>query len=105
MAKRYKEPDKLALDMMKCKADGYGCHYGHWKAAQEQVQIEKKEEIPEGWMICTHCGKPFKPKVKRVQKYCEPNCANKASRIRRREKHKEYQREWRARQKEGADNG
>ena len=105
MAKKYKEPDKLALDMMQCKADGYGCHYGHWKAAQDPVRIVKKTEIPEGWRVCEYCGKPYKPKSKRPQKYCQPYCGTRAQREKDKAKRNEYQRKWRAKQKEGADNG
>lgn len=101
MAKRYKEPDKLALDMMQCKADGYGCHYGHWKAAQDPVQIVKKQEVPEGWRVCEWCGKPYKPKTKRAQKYCEPYCATQALR----ERDLERKRKKREAQKAGAYNG
>lgn len=77
MAKR--EPDNLALDMIQCKKDGYGCHYGKWKAMQEEVIIEKSEALPEGWKICQNCGKPFKPGYHGDrQRYCEYYCQKEA---------------------------
>ena len=74
MAKR-KEPDKLAKDA--AAALEAGMSYGKWKVLQAPVKIEK-QEIPEGWKLCAYCGKPFKPRAKANQKYCEPICANRA---------------------------
>lgn len=104
MAKK-KEPDKLALDMIQCKKDGFGCHYGAWKAAQDNpVKIEKEEnEIPDGWRVCEWCGKPYKPKTKRPQKYCECACQYEAAKERGRKKHTEYMRQYRA--ERGVQNG
>jgi hypothetical protein len=43
-----KKLDNFTKDLIQCKADGYGCHYGAWYAAQNRpVVIEKKGEIPE----------------------------------------------------------
>ena len=97
MAKK-KELDKLSLDMIECEKAGYGCHYGAWKAAQENLAKEEKKEseIPEGWLICQCCGKPFKPKTKRAQKYCEANCASAANCKRYRQKRREYMRKYMA---------
>ena len=75
MAKR--KMDKLSLDMIECKKAGFGCHYGAWKATQDNPVIVKSE-IPEGWQVCQYCGKAFKPNVKRIQKYCEVGCQKKA---------------------------
>ena len=94
MAKK-KEPDKLALDMIRCKADGFGCHYVARIATQESpVAFEPKPgEIPEGWRICEHCGKPYKPYSRRAQKYCEQGCQQAASYARRdKAKYAEYYR-------------
>lgn len=102
MAKK-KKLDKLSLDMIECEKAGYGCHYGAWKAAQEEkaraekVMVEKKEpEIPEGWLVCQHCGKAFKPKTKRPQKYCQFNCQYEAQRERYRQSRMECMRKCRA---------
>ena len=89
---RKKELDKLSLDMIQCKKDGYGCHYGTWRADQDRpVVIEKKDAIPEGWIACKHCGKYFKPYSKR-QQYCEISCQKAAQKIRDGDKWNEYYR-------------
>ena len=93
---RKKQLDKLSLDMIQCKKDGYGVHYGKWKANQKPVEIEP-DDTPDGWRVCAHCGKPFKPKTKRIQLYCEAYCQMEAQRERYRLKHAQYQREWRER--------
>ena len=99
MAKK-KEPDKLALDMMQCKKDGYGCHYGDWYAAQNRpVVIEKKEVVPDGWLVCQRCGRVFKPKTKRKQFYCDAMCQRAVQIEKDRAKAIERQREYRERKK------
>ena len=101
MARRYIGPDQLALDA--AEALKAGMSYGRWKAMQSNpVQVE--QESPEGWKECVLCGKLFKPS-KGNQKYCEFNCQRIAREARRREKHNEYNRKWRAKQKEGAVDG
>lgn len=82
MAKKKKEPDKLAQDAAAALAAGMS--YGKWKGLQPPVKIEK--EIPEGWKICEYCGKPYKPTTGRPQKYCEANCTNKAFQERHKQK-------------------
>ena len=98
MAKK-KELDKLSLDMIECEKDGFGCHYGKWKALQAEGMIERK--IPEGWRVCERCGKVFKPTTKSVQKYCEYNCQRAAADERHREKNRERQKAYRERKKAG----
>ena len=98
MAKKKKELDKLSLDMIQCKADGFGCRYGQWKAKQDRpVIIEKKEEYPDDWKVCPHCGKSFKPPRKGKQIYCEYFCQKAAQEIRRKEKNRERQARYRER--------
>ena len=101
MAKK-KELDNLSLDMIRCKADGFGCHYGHWKSLHENTKKEVEEATQEGWCICQRCGKAFKPKARRVQKYCEASCQHEAQQERYREKNRdravEYYRRKRAEQ-------
>jgi hypothetical protein len=94
-----KEPNKLALDMIQCKKDGFGCHYGAWMAVQNRpVVIEKKNY--EGWKVCPHCGKYFKPNhPNNRQIYCELNCQKAAQRERDRAKNAEAQRRYVARKK------
>lgn len=93
MAKK-KELDNLSKDMIKCKKDGYGCHYGAWKAAQKRNDVKRKDEIPEGWLVCNHCGKPFKPKTKRKQLYCDVACQRAVQLAKDKEKRTEYHRRY-----------
>lgn len=55
MAKK-KDLSPLDLDLIQCEKDGFGCHYGKWKATQETKKVEKEE--PEGFVIrvCQNCG-------------------------------------------------
>ena len=64
-----KKTDKLALDMIQCKKDGYGCRYGAWKA----TQATPAPGIPEGFKACKRCGKLFKPRTAN-QVYCNDEC-------------------------------
>lgn len=93
MGRKKKEPDKLAQDAAAALAAGMT--YGKWKAMQDQpVVIEKKEtEIPDGWITCKRCGKPFKPYSKK-QLYCEAGCQKEAQSERDRGKYKEYYRSY-----------
>ena len=74
--------DNLSKCMIQCEKDGFGVHYGRWRAAQENVQIVEK--VPDGWRKCKHCGKPFKPYNN--QQYCEVRCQYLASRERERQR-------------------
>ena len=76
--------DNLAKDMIKCKKDGFGVHYGKWKAMQPPVKISKKKELPKGWKECPVCGKYFKPNNWQ-QRFCEVGCRDKNYESRRRE--------------------
>lgn len=75
MAKK-KEPDKLSQEVAAALATGMS--YGKWKAMQNPVKITKS--LPEGWIKCAWCGKPFKPATKRRQRYCESFCQRAAQR-------------------------
>lgn len=98
MAKK-KEMDNLAKDAAAALAAGMS--YGKWKAMQDSVKIEKKDETPENWLICQYCGKPFKPKTRRLQKYCQAYCQNEAYKEKYREKDRERKREYMARKRAG----
>lgn len=69
-----KKVDKLAQDVSKAIAAGMS--YGKWKAMQQPVKTENG--IPEGWLVCQHCGKAFKPKTKRGQRFCDYYCQQQA---------------------------
>lgn len=85
---RKKKLDKLSLDMIQCEKDGFGVHYGRWKALQEPVKIVPRTETPDGWRKCEWCGTPYKPSNKGVQKFCQAYCQISASqdRIQKRKK-------------------
>ena len=59
----------LDLDLIQCEKDGFGCHYGKWKATKEP-----KQPIYENTKICKYCGKPFIPHKQKNQLYCDINC-------------------------------
>lgn len=80
---RKKKPDKLAQDAAAARAAGMS--YGKWKALQSEP-VKEKKGIPEGWLVCKYCGKPFKPKVKRNQIYCEAYCQAEAQKERDRQR-------------------
>lgn len=73
---RKKKLDKLSLDMIQCAKDGFGVHYGRWKATQEIVVPVKDETLPKGWKICEWCKKPFKGVVNK--RFCDEICRRKA---------------------------
>ena len=92
-----KQLDKLSLDMIQCEKDGYGVWYGRWKATQP-IKKPEPPELPDGWKVCLHCGKHFKPKVKQ-QKYCEVYCGYKERYSRYGKSRAEYIKEYRAKKK------
>lgn len=61
--------DNLSKDMLRCKADGFGCHYGHWKA----LQAEKDVQAIPSTAKCKYCGGEFAPR-RRNQLYCSDVC-------------------------------
>ena len=89
--------DNLARNMIQCEADGFGVHYGKWKATQPVVEIQKPE-IPEGWKKCEYCGKPFKPI--RGKRFCDVDCRRKAYDHSEKGKaiRREHTRRWKAKQ-------
>lgn len=102
---RKKQLDKLSLEMIQCEKDGFGVHYGRWKALQNPVKIEPPG-LPEGWLICKQCGKPFKPTTRRKQFYCGAVCGNAATQAKHREKKLIQMKEYRERKKaEGKGGG
>lgn len=87
--------DNLAKNAMLAKEAGMS--YGRWKALQYQQQPKKEkkpDEIPEGWVHCEHCKKPFKPKTKH-QRFCESNCQQQAFYLRNHERELEKMRIYR----------
>lgn len=71
--------DKLSLDMIQCEKDGYGVHYGAWRAAQEakkaQTPPQAKCDQPERYKyICQKCGKEFYATNGKPRKFCSDQC-------------------------------
>ena len=104
MARKKKFMDNLAKDAAAALAAGMS--YGKWKAIHGDTRDANEsieEPVPEGWRICEHCGKPYKPYSRRPQKYCDSVCQQDALRKRDREKYlarsREYQRRKREEQK------
>ena len=89
MAKK-KELDNLSKDMIRCRAEGFGCHYGDWKIGNWNTKEKVEEVAPQGWLICQRCGKSFKPKTKRPQKYCDAVCQREATIERNMDKKRAY---------------
>ena len=77
--------DNLSKCMIQCKADGFGCHYGAWRATRGDVLVVK--ENPDGWKKCEWCGKPFKPYNQ--QRFCEAYCQERAAYERYKQRKKE----------------
>lgn len=103
MGKKKKEMDNLAKDAAAALAAGMS--YGKWKAIHGDTrcdtQAASEEAVPEGWYICQHCGKPFKPKSRRQQKYCDSVCQQDAKYERDREKYRTRNREYQRKKREG----
>lgn len=81
-----KKHDKLAQDAAAAKAANMS--YGQWKATQT-IPVVITKGIPDGWLECQYCGKPFKPTMKRRQFYCEAYCGRMAQQERERIKRQE----------------
>ena len=95
-----KKLDKLSKDMIQCAKDGFGVHYGRWKATQEVVAPVKVDKTPKNWKTCPVCGEKFKPKGGKV--YCSDHCrytANLDKEWERREKNRVYLQEYRAKKR------
>ena len=90
--------DRLARNAMLAKQAGMS--YGQWKALQPRVPIVKEEKIPDGWILCGYCGKPFKQK-RSNQQYCDVYCRERGYY----EKELANQRRYREKRKAGAKNG
>lgn len=99
MARKKKEPDKLAQDAAAALAAGMS--YGKWKAMQDKpVVIEKKaDELEPVKKICKYCGKPFIPRSYRSQLYCDIYCQQEEKKERNRQKEVQRVQAWREKKK------
>lgn len=91
--KKQKQPDRLSQEVSLALAAGMS--YGKWKAMQNATRIEKKSDIPDGWLVCQWCGKAFKPKTRRPQKFFQTYCQREAYKETYRAKNTKYMREYR----------
>lgn len=68
--------DKLAADMIQCRKDGFGCHYGKWKALQPSVFVkrEPKKKIDDVSKKCENCGSEF-ISYRKGKRFCCESCA------------------------------
>lgn len=73
MAKK-KDLSPLDLDLIQCEKDGFGCHYGKWKATQQAKKAEAKEPKLIIKRICENCGIEFVRNDNRPCKYCCDEC-------------------------------
>ena len=84
-----KQMDKLALDMIQRKKDGFGVHYGAWRAAQYEKNKGMTPAKPKGYKhTCVHCETEFYTRVNRKQKFCCDSCREEYYRIKKREEYK-----------------
>lgn len=54
--------DNLSAEMIQCKKDGFGCHYGKWKALQAVAPVKAEPQTPvldDGRKVCEGCGSEF----------------------------------------------
>ena len=86
--------DKLAREAMLAREAGMT--YGKWKALQPKE--EKPKGIPDGWIRCKCCGKPFKP-LARLNIFCEIGCREEYYRDNHKAKKAEYMEQYRAEKK------
>ena len=93
--------DRLSRDAMRARQAGVS--YGKYIAMKaEEPEIEAEDEIPEGWIKCKFCGRPFKPYDKRML-YCDSICRQKSNAPRNRERRREKY--WEEKAKRGAEDG
>lgn len=64
--------DNLAKEVLLAKRARLS--YGKWKALQPTAPVAKTETIPEGWLRCLYCGRPFKRRSP-SHKYCRYECS------------------------------
>ncbi len=72
--------DNLSADMIQCCKDGFGCHYGKWKALQPKIRFKRElpKKLDDGSRVCENCGTVFYDYKSGGRKYCSHNCAQAA---------------------------
>ena len=92
--------DRLARNAMLARQAGMS--YGKWKAMQPVVNVKEMKELPEGWIKCECCEKPFKP-FSGNQRYCEYMCRERGYAEKMRQQQYEYRQRKKA-EREGRSN-
>ena len=70
--------DNLSADMIQCKKDGFGCHYGAWKALQKAKPVAPVKEEKKSDRFCEYCGKAIDIYAHKRKRFCSPNCGSSA---------------------------
>lgn len=77
MGRKKGKLDKLSLDVIQCEKDGFGVHYGAWRAAQYEKGKGMTPAKPQGYKhTCLNCGNEFYSKANKPRKYCSEQCKN-----------------------------
>ena len=79
---RKRKPDNLDLDSRRAMEEGYGVHYGLYKAANPKTANIPEEKPDTRVSFCQICGGKFPYRPHR--KYCCPDCGLEARRRRER---------------------
>ena len=70
--------DKVILDAVEAKQKGMT--YGQLIAIRYEQGLKsnegKQETVPEGWIKCEYCGKPFKKRY--VKRFCDVYCRERS---------------------------
>ena len=79
------------LSRMAVLATNAGMSYGQWMALQGDTKPERNEEkgIPDGFFVCRHCGKLFRPNMKKNQRFCDMECQRQSYYAKRRKRRAE----------------
>ena len=90
--------DNLARNAMLAKQAGMS--YGKWKALHPTTppQTDTEQKIPDDWSVCQYCGKAFKPRTNRPQKFCGFYCQRQNHYTENKEKYRERNRLYRQRE-------
>lgn len=94
--------DNLSAEMIQCKKDGFGCHYGKWKALQGAKPIPKPELPDDNISYCLYCGKKFVNKSGR-KRFCDHTCSNLHNYYQNRERYLAKARRIRERKQENGE--
>lgn len=76
MGGRKRSPDNLDLDSRRAMEEGYGVHYGWWKAGHPITRKQTRKREPEMRMeVCPECGRQYPYRANK--RYCSADCRNR----------------------------